>query len=537
MSKRSWIIRSLCLFFMAVVAPLAAFQPDPNQPDKKGFDKKGGPGGFGADVKPRRKLVEQFDKDGDGRLNAEERQAAREFIKKQPGGGKGGFGKGKGGFGKGGGETAKPGPKVAPADVKSFPNAKLYDPTVLRTIFIEFENKKDWEAELADFYHTDVEVPALVIVDGKNYPDVGVRFRGNSSYFMVPTGFKHSFNLSFDFVNNKQRLYDYKTLNLLNCNEDPTLLHSVLFCAISRQYIPAPQANLVKVVINGESWGIFANQQQFNKEFLQENYQTTKGARWKVPGHPGAASSGLSYLGDKIDEYKRHYEIKSKEDEKDWQALIELCRVLNQTPPDKLEAALSPILDVDNALWYIALDNALINDDGYWTRASDYNLYRDPKGRFHIIQTDTNETLQPMGFGGPKGGGGFGKGPKDGKGGGSGYALDPLIGLNSTRAPLRSKLLAVPAWREKYLKNVHRIANESLDWKKLGPLVSQYRALIEKEVELDTRKLSSLAEFRNSTTDAPPAEGAGSRYSIRAFADGRRSYLLNHVEIKKAIGE
>src|SRR5436190_17154690 len=73
------------------------------QPDRKEFEPKGpkgGPGGFGGPMGQVRKLVKQFDKDGDGRLNKEERKAAREFLKKDgrggPGG-KGGFGKGKGG--------------------------------------------------------------------------------------------------------------------------------------------------------------------------------------------------------------------------------------------------------------------------------------------------------------------------------------------------------------------------------------------------------------------------------------------------------
>src|SRR4051812_6595813 len=57
----------------------------------------GGPGGFGGPMMQTRKLVKQFDKDGDGRLNAEERKAAREFIKKEReargrGFGPGGFG-------------------------------------------------------------------------------------------------------------------------------------------------------------------------------------------------------------------------------------------------------------------------------------------------------------------------------------------------------------------------------------------------------------------------------------------------------------
>jgi hypothetical protein len=36
----------------------------------------------------QRKLVKQFDKDGDGSLNKEEREAARAFLKSQGGGGR-----------------------------------------------------------------------------------------------------------------------------------------------------------------------------------------------------------------------------------------------------------------------------------------------------------------------------------------------------------------------------------------------------------------------------------------------------------------
>ena len=36
---------------------------------------------------------------------------------------------------------------------------------------------------------------------------------------------------------------------------------------------------------------------------------------------------------------------------------------------------------------------ALVNSDGYWTRASDYSIYQDEKGRFHVIPHDMNEGL------------------------------------------------------------------------------------------------------------------------------------------------
>jgi hypothetical protein len=546
----------------ALVGKPFAFPPMPF------FRGPGGPGGFGGPGGPpgmqERKLVAEFDKDGDDRLNASERQAARTA---QPPGRPMGGGRGPGGgFGPPGGgpggpmgrnrEPAQPGMKVSPADVRSYPDAKLYEPTVLRTLFLDFDNA-DWETELEDFNNTDVEVPAKLTVDGVTYRDVGVHFRGMSSYGAVPRGYKRSLNLSLDYAHNDQRLYGYKTLNLLNCHEDPSCLSSVLYSHIARQHLPAPKANLVKVVINGENWGVYANVQQFNKEFLAENYDGTKGNRWKVRGSPGGGG-GLDYVGDNIDDYRRRYEIKSGDSEKAWKSLIALCKTLSETPAEQLPAAIEPLLDVDSLLWFLAADVALINNDGYWVRASDYSIYQDGKGKFHIIPHDMNEAFHgamgpgmggpmgpggpgrgPEGFGGrggqrggpPGGPGGFGGGPR---GGGGGMELDPLVALDDPRKPLRSKILAVPKYRERYLRNVRTIAEELLDWKTLGPVVAQYRSLIEHEVEIDTRKLESFETFLRVTADEPTEErGRGREMPLRTFADQRRAYLLDHAEIRK----
>ncbi len=369
-----------------------------------------GPGGFGPGGPPgmqETKLVKQFDKNGDKRLDGEERKAAREFITKQRANrGPGGPGGRRGGFGPGGEtqEPAKPGPKMSPAEVKSFPDAPVYDEQILRTFFLEFENA-DWEKELSDFNNTDVEIPAKLTVDGKTYKDVGVHFRGASSFMMVPEGRKRSLNLSLDWLHENQNLGGYRTFNLLNSHEDPTFLRTVLYQHIAREYIPAPKANFVRVVINGEYWGVFVSAQQYNKDFVNDWFGTTKGARWKTPGSP-QGRAGLSYLGEDAAGYKRLYEIKTKDDPEVWDDFIKLCKVLNETPPDQLEKALEPLLDVDGVLKFLALENALVNNDGYWVRASDYSLYQDVKGRFHIFPHDANETFSSGG--GPGGPGGFG---------------------------------------------------------------------------------------------------------------------------------
>lgn len=681
--------KTLAFLAVAVALSLTAAsaqqdkKDDKKQPDRKDF-KDGFGGKFGGPMGEVRKVLARYDTDKNGRLDATERKTARKELESDRG--KGGFGKGgpKGGFG-GNKGAPKAGEKLKPADVTGYPKAGLYDTSVLRTFFLEFEND-EWEAEMAAFYHTDIEVPATLVVDGKKYANVGVRFRGMSSYFGVGQGWKHSLNVSMDFVNKNQRLYGHKTLNLLNSHDDPTFMHTVLYSEIARKSIPTPRANFARVAINGESWGIYTSVEQFDKVFLEEQFGSKKGDRWKVQGSPGGRG-GLEYLGDDVAEYKRRYTLKSDESEKAWKALAELCKVLNRTPADKLEAALKPILDVDGALWFLALDCALVNMDGYWVRASDYAIYRDGKGKFHLVPHDLNETFStgggPGGMGGPPGKGGpfrpatmlvkplldaqdkdkdsklskaevtaaaralfdaceadkkgqvstealekaldkilprpnFGgnfqppsqapmlarsiteKAGKDGKVtkdalvagaekrfaaadknkdgkldeeelaeglneffpapkfdfkgkdggfkgkdggfkgkggpgggfGGGGVQLDPLVGLTDSSKPLRSKLLAVPALKERYLKYVKIIAEERLSWKKLGPQVAAYRKLIEKDVKADTRKLYSLEAFERGTADELDSKDVRGG-SLRAFAEGRSKFLLEHAEIKK----
>ena len=450
-------------------------------------------GGFG---RAEQKVVGQFDRDGDGRLSAVERRAARNYLEGQRGRGRQNFFP----------AAVTNGKRIVPADIKPpYPSAPLYDMATLRTIFIDFPGV-DWEQELETFYNTDVEVPASVIVDGKTYDQVGIHFRGNSSYRQVPEGYKRSLNLAFDFVHGKQDLRGYKTLNLLNSHEDPTFLRTVLSQEIARDYLPALKSNYVRVVINGENRGIYVSNQQFNKDFIDEWFATGDGARWKVPGSP-RGRAGLEYWGDQnVAQYKRTFEIKSKDEPKAWADLINLTKVLNQTPPAQLEAALKPVLDVDEVLKFLAVDIVLTNGDGYWARGSDYSLYQDVNGRFHVFPGDMNETFS-------EGGRGFGF-----SGAPPSATLDPLTGLNDPSKPLRSKLLAVPALRARYLGYVRDIATKWLDWNRLGPLAARYQALIAAEVEADTRRLDAYEEF--------PADIAGTQSDFRGFVERRRRYLL-----------
>jgi hypothetical protein len=467
---------------------------------------RGGPPVQGAE--PDIPLVAAFDRNGNKRLEYAERTAAREYLAAHP-------------------ELRKPvrggrinragtpGPKLAKAEVKAYPaTVPLYAPDALRTMFLEFENP-DWEQELAAFWHTDVEVAAKLTVDGKTYPDVGVSFRGNNSFTAVPEGLKRPLSISMDFVND-QHLLGHKSLNLLNANQDPTFLRSVLYLDVARDYIPALKANFARVVINGESWGIYVNQQTFSKEFLQEVFKTTRGTRWKSPNN--SLGGGFSYLGDDVALYRRWYEIKGADNLPAWTAMIRATKILNETSVEKLEEALAPVMDVDEVLRFLALDITLVNNDGYWRDGSDFNVYLNPQGKFLLTPHDANEGFRTGGRGG------------------SGVQPDPLSALDDPNKALRHKLLAVPKFRQQYLAYVGDIAEKWLDWNRLGLLVEKYKGLIAADVERDTRKLDTTEAFTvglYGAADDTPAPAT----TIKGFAEQRRAAILAHPEVIKARAE
>ncbi len=581
--------RALALAVIASMGLLLGEYVFSQPPGLFGFGGRGGPGGPGGPNREERKLVKDHDTNGNGWLDRSERAVARKAIESDarggfrgpggPGGPGGGFGgPGRGAPPGGRGPNSQPGtagPAIAIDSVAVYPDKPLYDTSVLRTVFLEFESD-DWEEELEAFRYTDVDVAAQMTFDGKTYSNVGVAFRGASSFDHVSRGSKRSFNISLDMADKEQRIDGYKTLNLLNSHGDPSMMSSVVYSHIARQYLPAPKANFVHVVVNGESWGLYDSVQQFDKQFLAENFGGSKGTRWKVSGSPNG-DGGLRYLGDNLEEYKSRFEMKSNDGEKEWNSLVQLCKTLNETPLDQLVSQLDPILDIDGTLKFLALDVVLANGDGYWTRASDYNLFRDEDGKFHLIPHDMNEAFAlahgPGGPGGPgrggpgrpgepggerRGGfGGFGFGPPQGPppgegpdfgrgprgegrpgaggpgaggpgGGGPRHGsvdLDPLVGLDSDRMPLRSRLLAVPELRERYLQYVDQIAEDSLAWEKLGPVVNEYRDLIDSLVKADTRKLSSYEAFVEATRTDDIDDNA--KMSLRKFAVERKNFLLS----------
>lgn len=445
--------------------------------------------------------------------------------------------------------------------IQSGPSAStLYDETVLRTFELRFESP-DWWDQLTANYGTGENILADLTVEGVTYPEVGVRFRGNTSYTRTGDSEKKSFNIEMDFVDEDQTLMGYRTLNLNNAYLDPSFMREVLYFHEARNYVPTPKANHVHLTINGQNWGVYANVQQINADMVAEWFPSNDGDRWKVeaggagggqpdgaganprqrppqggvppsadttganPGRrpprggvppsadttgtnpdqqpPGGGAFGgdraLTWQGDDPTAYESLYLLKAENTDDPWAHLIALCEVLNRTPADQLEGDLEPIMDVDRWLWFLAVESVLGDDDSYLTKGSDYQLYYEPEsGRMHPLQYDGNEALNARLS-----------------------TRDPMDGEDNADRPVISQLLSVPSLRQRYLAHVRTVLDRSLTWETLGPQVEQYKQLIEAEVRADPHKFYTTEAF-----EASPAE-------LESFVRERRDFLLSHAEVNR----
>lgn len=384
----------------------------------------------------------------------------------------------------------------------------LYDESQFRTFHLWFSQPNYWQ-QLKNNYQSKTDLPALLVVDGDTFPEVGVRFKGQTSYMMAQTSDKKSFNISMDYTNPDQNLDGYETINLNNAFEDASFMREVSYLHQIRRHIPAAKAAYVRLFINGQSWGLYPNVQQLNGDYLNEWFFSNDGTRWRADRPDGAIGGGpgggwgdgtaaLNDLGPDTTEYQLYYTLKSANKINPWDDLVHVCDVLNNTPLDNLEESIKPVLDLDRTLWFLASEIAFSDDDGYVFKGKmDYYLYWDPE----------TERLTPLEF--------------DGNSVMKNNAVNWGAFYNATKVnyPLLNRLLAVPSIRQRYLAHFRTLINEEMNTTEFNALIDQYDALINAEVQADPKKLYTYSQYGTE------------KQVLKNFVQNHRNTLLNNTEM------
>jgi hypothetical protein len=422
----------------------------------------------------------------------------------------------------------------AGSGVEARPRAELFDESVVRDFYLRFD-APDWEAQLQANQAADRDMLAHLTVDGTAY-DIGIRYKGYSSQRVNSR--KKPFNITMDAFVPRQTLMGYDSLNLNNGFADPSMVREILTYRVLRDYMPVPKAAFVRLHIDGQYFGLYLLVQQIERTYLSEWFWSNDGNLFK--GDPPDASGGvlgrsaLTWLGEDLAEYRRSYELKTQEaGEAAYTQLREMIRVLNLTPDSEFADAVSSVLDVDEALWYLAAHNLFANFDSYYSGHNYFIYQAEEDGLFHMLSWDLNHSL-----------GGF---PGRGQGvPGDPVSLatsDPFLLADNPGRPLIRRLLNVPRFRADYLAHYRTLLNGAFAPQRLEALVSQYQALVRDSVRSEPFGLYGIEAFdRNAWEDVTIEGGGGGQPGqprpvrvvpgVLSLANNRFRFLSGHLDLK-----
>ena len=146
-----------------------------------------------------------------------------------------------------------------------------------------FFSQSNWDDSL-DIYYANGNGERLIadsiLIDGEVDENVGVKYKGNSSYNVNNN--KNPLNIKLDYINNGQSIDGYNVLKLSNGFRDPSFVREVLAYEISREYMPAPKATYANVYVNGNLIGLYTCVQSIDNDFTNEHFYERRGPFFKV---------------------------------------------------------------------------------------------------------------------------------------------------------------------------------------------------------------------------------------------------------------
>jgi hypothetical protein len=406
-------------------------------------------------------------------------------------------------------------PTAALAALKPPPHP-LFDGDAVHRIDLTFY-QGDWFELLTENFEYNLDPPYLEAGFSWNdvsYGSIGVRFKGNSSYYN--NGIKKSFKLDIDEFVANQDVYGLDKLNLNNCFADPSFVREKCAYELCEAVgLATLRTNFAEVYINGSYYGLYLVVEQLEQTFIESRFGAgEEGNLWK-----GDDYGSLEYLGPDKSSYFGQYELKTNEEEDDWSALIELVDALNNVSLSGLPDTLHFLMDVNSALAMLAFDNLTVNLDGYVGRCANYYLYhRDIDSRFVLAKWDLN-----MAWGG--------------------YDIGSLSVLEKkqlspywvTTAPGEDRPLAERLWQisdfgDIYLSHMRKLMAGPCHPDTILPRMEELRDLIRPYVYADPNKFFSNADFENAmTTDITDVGDGNVIPGLRSFIRGRDTYLKSSI--------
>jgi hypothetical protein len=260
--------------------------------------------------------------------------------------------------------------------------AAWFDETVIHTVDITVSEVNI--RKLNNDGRTYVE--ADVVLDGTALPNVGLRLKGSSTYqdLNCSDGLcKAAFKIKTDEYVPDQKYGSLQRITLNNMTTDYSQSKEVVIYNVLRDASQlSSRCSYARVTLNGEPWGLYANLEAMDDEWVKRRFEDPEGNLWATE------SSGSDFTDTGLSRWV----INSGPGDKD--QLEALTRALEQYEGDYF-GELGGIMNTDQYLDYWAWCAAVGNYDGYPFNTNDVILYEDPLDdrRFVFMPWGTDESF------------------------------------------------------------------------------------------------------------------------------------------------
>jgi len=381
-----------------------------------------------------------------------------------------------------------------------------------------FFNEPNWDDTLDVYYANDIGerlIADSILIDGISDQDVGVKYKGNSSYNV--NNAKNPISIKLDYVHNGQSIDGYNVLKLSNGFKDPTFVREVLGYEMAREYMPASKATYANVFINGAWNGLYTLVQSVDDDFLNEHFYERKGPFFKVDntnvtvaGCPGGPNGIWKYYSD-TNCLKKAYEMQSTDD---WTPLGNFLDTLNNYFTE-----VESVLDIDRTLWMLAYNNLLVGLDGP-VNAIPHNFYmfQDNNKRFSPILWDMNMTFGTFtnGFNPPPI-------PTDLQ------QLDIFHGSTNAQNRMTVQMFSDDRYKRMYIAHMRTIMNEQFVNNNYYNRALQLQSIIDSSVNADPNLFYTYNDFTTNLTNVVGG-GPNGIIGITELMNGRVAYLQSITE-------
>ena len=228
------------------------------------------------------------------------------------------------------------------------------------------------------------------------FHEVGVRYKGNGTYWSSRDSLKRSFKVDLNQFVKGPKLAGMSQINLHNSVRDRAGLNEAVAYQLFRDAgVAAPRTTYAKlyVTVPGQNerryFGLYNLVEDVGGSFTKDRFKTSKGALLK-PVTPKLFSD----LGDDWKNYNQTYDPKGDLSDEHKRRIIEFCQLTTNASEAEFAQRLGDFVDLDNFARYMAVTAWLTDVDGILGPGQNYYVYLHPKTRkFMFIPWDQDQSF------------------------------------------------------------------------------------------------------------------------------------------------